>query len=174
MPTQHLLVLLFQFSACTLAVVCLVRWYLFPALEKLDCWKQLELLMLPFLIRFVGTSTLVVGVVGPTYSQKVAAFVSVMDPLNFFLALCCLFALRARSRWAFPMLVIFLVQAAVFCLTAVVMDGPYGMIQGLHGHWYVGTIVVPVLVVFQFLVLFRLIKHHKQLRAAPASAASGQ
>ncbi len=42
---------------------------------------------------------------------------------------------------------------------------PEAPIRGLQVHWYVGTIVVLILVVFQFLVFFRLIKHHRELRA---------
>jgi hypothetical protein len=159
-------VFLVQFVLCTLAVVCLVRWYLLPALDKLSCWKQLELLMLPFLIRFVGTSTLVEGVVGPEYSPACARIASVLDPLNFFLALAAIVALRAHSRWAVPVLILFLVEVVVFSVLLAWVDGPTGPIRGLQAHWYVGTIVVPILTVFQFLVLFRLIKHHKELRAS--------
>jgi hypothetical protein len=167
MPTQHLLVFWFQFFACTLAVVCLVRWYLLPALAKVDIWKQFEFLMLPFLIRFVGASTLVTDVVGPAYSQNVAVMVSVLDPISFALALASIFALRARSRWAFPLLLLFITEATICSVLCVIVDGPYGMIQDLHVHWYVGTIVVPILITFQFLVLIWLVKHHKKLRAAP-------
>jgi len=163
MPTEHIIVFWTQFSACTLAVLCLVRWYLLPALDKRDPFKQLELLMLPFLIRFVGTSTLVEGVVGPEYSPEIARVASIMDPMNFTLALAALILLRARSRWAFPILVLFLLQVVAFH-ALMILPGPTAWIHDLQAHWYVGTIVVPILTVFQFLVLFRLIKHHKVLR----------
>jgi len=165
MPTLDVLVFLFQFSACTLAVVCLVHWYLLPALNTLDCWKQMELLLLPFLIRFVGTSTLVEGVVAPEYSTACAQIASVLDPLNFCLALAAIFAFRAHSRWAVPLVILFLLEVLVFSVLLLWVDGPEAPIRGLQAHWYVGTIVVPILVVFQFLVLFRLIQHHKELRA---------
>ena len=169
MPTQHITVFLFQFSACTLAVVCLVRWYLLPALDRLDCWKQMELLFIPFLIRFVGTSTLVEGVVAPSYSTACAEIASVLDPISFGLALFAMVAFRAHSRWAVPLAILFLLEAVVFSTLLLWVDGPLGPVQGLQGHWYVGTIVVPILVVFQFLVLFRLIKHHGELKATAGS-----
>ena len=168
MPIEHIQVFLFQFCSCTLAVTCLVRWYLLPALDKLSCWKQMELLMLPFLIRFVGTSTLVEGVVAPTYSSACATIASVLDPLNFFLALAAIVALRAHSRWAVPLVVVFLLEVVVFSGLLLWVDGLTGPIAGLQGHWYVGTIVVPILVVFQFLVFFRLVKHYKALRRTTA------
>ena len=96
MPTVDLVVFLIQSSLCTLAIICLIHWYLLPALDTLDCWKQMEFLFLPFLIRFVGTSTLVHGVVAPTYSPACAQLASVLDPLSYLLALAAIFAFRAR------------------------------------------------------------------------------
>jgi len=171
MPTEHIIVFWTQFCACLLAVSCLVRWYLLPVLDTLHPFKQLELLMLPFLIRFVGTSTLVEGVVGPEYSPQIARVASTMDPMNFALALTALVMLRARSRWSFPVLVLFLLQVVVFH-ALMVWPGPTAWIHDLGAHWYVGTIVVPILTVFQVLVFLRLIKHHRVLRlreAAPST-----
>jgi len=164
MDNTHLAVFLFQSFACGIAVICLVRWYLLPALDKLDCWKQMELLFLPFLIRFVGTTTLVHGVVAPTYSAKCAQVASILDPLNMAIALAAIFAYRAHSRWAVPLTVLFLVEVTIFSGLLLWVDGPTGWLQGLQGHWYVATIVVPILLVFQFLVLFRLIKHYPALK----------
>ena len=163
MPIQHLIVFWIQFTGCTIAVTCLVNWYLLPALDRLDAFKQLELLMLPFLIRFVGTSTLVEGVVGPEYSPEIAQVASIMDPLNFILALLALFALRARSRWAFPLIVLFLIEVVIFYVL-MALPGVHAWIHDLHAHWYVGTIVVPILCVFQILVCLRLVRYHKALR----------
>ena len=165
MDNTHLAVFLFQTTACTIAVVCLVRWYLLPALNKLDCWKQMELLFLPFLIRFVGTTTLVHGVVAPTYSPKCAQVASILDPLNMAIPLAAIIAFRAHSRWAVPLSIMFLVEVTIFSGLLLWVNGPTGWLQGLQGHWYVATIVVPILVVFQVLVFFRLVKHYAELRA---------
>ena len=135
MPETHLVVFLFQSLACTVAVVCLVRWYLLPALDKLGCWKQMELLFLPFLIRFVGTTTLVHGVVAPTYSPKCAQVASILDPLNMAIALATIFAFRAHSRWAIPLTVLFLVEGTIFSGLLLWVDGPTGWLHGLQGHW---------------------------------------
>lgn len=40
MDHPHLAVFLFQSVACTIAVVCLVRWCLLPALDELNRWKR--------------------------------------------------------------------------------------------------------------------------------------
>ena len=60
---------------------------------------------------------------------------------------------------------VFLVEVTIFSVLLLWVDGPTGWLAGLQGHWYVATIVVPILLVFQFLVLFRLIKHYAELKA---------
>jgi len=165
-PTTDLAVFCFQFVACTMAVLCLVRWYLLPALAPLPPRKQLEFLLLPFLIRFLGSSTLVSGVVGPDYSTACAQVATVLDPLSFALALTSLFALRAGSRWSLPLVVAFLAEALVFSVLLLWVDGPTGPIAELHAHWYVATVVVPILIVFQVLVLLTTARHWRVLWAA--------
>jgi hypothetical protein len=134
----------------------LAYWLLIPWLEKKSLNEALFFLTVPHAFRHIGMVFLVPGVVAGPLPETFAAPAALGDLLTGVLAFLALIALR--NNWS-------VARAAVWLFSIV---GTIDLINALRqgdawmtnfgATWYIPTMLVPLLLVTQIMIFFRLFR----------------
>ena len=144
-----------QFSISLVVWGSLAYWLLAPWLEKKSSNEALFFLTLPHAFRHIGMVFLVPGVVARPLPESFGAPAAYGDLLTGVLAFLALVALR--NSWS-------LAGAAVWLFSIV---GTIDLMNALRqadavpdfgAAWYIPTMLVPLLLVTQFMIFLRLFR----------------
>ena len=144
----------------SLVVFALVAvWYVWPALTKMSRNSALIPLLFVHVLRYVGMTLLVAGVVDPKLTKEFLDSAAYGDLVAAALALASIFALRSNWRLAIP-----LVWVANTWGFVDLLNGVPGVVQlnvpsfDLGIFWYVYTFYAPVVIVSHLTIFAILIK----------------
>jgi hypothetical protein len=153
-----------QFTLSLLAYTALGFWFIRPWLETKPRSAALSILIFPQTFRFVGVTLLVPGVVGAGLPEAFARPTAIGDTLTTALAWLSLVALRARWRFAIPMVWLFNVVGLVDLLLNLGRGARLEVASQLGAAWFGPAFIVPAMLVIHVLVFVFLV------RARPDSA----
>jgi hypothetical protein len=152
------------------------RWYVAPRLARMPLAGALVLLSLPHLLRPVGATFLVPGVVGGELPTAFAVPAAYGDILTALLTLLAIVALRAHWPFALGLVWLFNVIGAVDLVNAYVqgarLEIPNQYILG--ATWLIPTFLVPGLLVLHAMAFAQLITRTREYRAPHAHVRAEQ
>ena len=145
-------------SSATIAAL-----YVWPWLRSMERSRAMAALVVPhMLLRFIGMSFLVVGVVGPALPAGFAEPAAFGDFLAGILAIGAGVALARRLSWAEAAVWVFNVWGAVDLLLAIYEGVHHGMDPGsLGAAYFLPTLIVPALLVTH-LLLFGVLRQRQK------------
>jgi len=147
-----------QFTLSLLAYAALGFWFIRPWLETKPRSAALSILIFPQTFRFVGVTLLVPGVVGAGLPETFARPTAVGDTLTTALAWVSLVALRARWRFAIPMVWLFNVVGLVDLLLNLGRGARLEVASQLGAAWFGPAFIVPAMLVIHVLVFVFLVR----------------
>jgi hypothetical protein len=137
-----------------------VRFYVWPWLQRTPRNEALTALVVPHAFRFVGLSFLVPGVVAASLPSAFAAPAAYGDLIAALLAIISLLALSARTSWALAIVWIFNLWGSFDLLQAMYL-GRIGVgidIEHLGATFYIPTVIVPPLLILHGLIFWLLLR----------------
>lgn len=150
-------------------------WYVGPSLTKLSRNSALTLLLFVHVLRYVGTTELVPGMIDPTLPTDFVFSAAYGDLLEAALALVSIIALRCH--WRIAIALVWVTNTWGFL---DLLNGVRGVLQlnvprfNLATLWYVYTFYAPVVVTSHLMIFWVLIKSKSwdsSLAREPAGAA---
>ena len=148
-----------QFVMSLLVWGLLAHWLLAPWLENKSLNEALFFLTVPHAFRHIGMVFVVQGVVVQPLPETFAAPAAYGDLLTGVLALAALVALRNSWSGARVAVWIFSIVGTVDLLNALRQGGPW--MTDFGAAWYIPTMLVPLLLVTQMMIFFRLFRGSK-------------
>lgn len=140
--------------------------YILPHLWNSSRENALIALIVPHAFRYVGLSFLVPGVVSPSLEQAFALPAAYGDFCASILALIAIFALRARSHWAIPLVWLFNIWGFADLWLAM-YQGVIGvgiMPGSLGAAFFIPTTIVPPLLITHGLIFWLLLRASQTIR----------
>ena len=134
----------------------LAYWLLAPWLEKKSSNEALFFLTVPHAFRHIGLVFLVPGVVARPLPEAFAARAAYGDLLTGVLALLALVALRNSWSLARVAVWLFSIVGTVDLMNALRQADAW--VTDFGAAWYIPTMLVPVLLVTQIMIFFRLFR----------------
>jgi hypothetical protein len=168
-PLSPIAVFQAQSTIAALIYCCLGVWYVYPLLSRQRPDVAMPIALLPFAMRFIGAASMVVGVVAPGYPLDAAWIVFFGDTACAILALIAIGAYRYKLRAAPFFAGLTLAESVSYGAYYVATSDLHAVITHLNAHWYVGTMVVPLLVLNNLLVAALLWKFRGSRTASSAS-----
>jgi hypothetical protein len=147
----------------------LARWYVSPWLADKPLKLALTVLVLPHVMRHIGLTFFVDGVIAAPLPSFFAYSAAYGDLLAAVLAIVSLFALRGNWRVALPLVWMFNTVGFVDLLNALRQAEA---VPALGGTWYIPTFFVPLLLVTHVMIFARLLR--EQRGAVVAATQSGR
>lgn len=150
-----------QLFASVFVFSVITAWYVWPALVKLPRNSALTALLFVHVLRYVGMTELVTGMIDPNLPRGFVSSAAYGDLLEAALALVSIFALRSNLRFALP-----LVWVANTWGFIDLLNGVRGVLQlnvpsfNLSTLWYIYTFYAPI-VLISHLVIFRVLMKYK-------------
>lgn len=151
-------ILLSFISSALLAI-----FFVWPKLKIMPKYDALLWVVAPHtLLRYIGLSFLVPGVVSPSLSPAFAIPAAYGDLIAGLLAVAATIALARKASWAIGIVWIFTLWGTADLL-AVFYEGPHAHIGpgNLGASYFIPTTIVPVLLVSHLLALRLLIRKEK-------------
>ncbi len=133
----------------------LAYWLLAPWLEKKSFNEALFFLTVPHAFRHIGMIFLVPGVVARPLPEAFAAPAAYGDLLTGVLALLALVALRNSWSVARVAVWLFSIVGTIDLMNAIRQTNA---VPDFGAAWYVPTMLVPLLLVTQIMIFFRLFR----------------
>ena len=142
--------------------------YAWPSLKEMERGRALQWLVAPhLLIRFLGLSFLVPGVVSPLLPRGLAVPAAFGDLLAGVLAIVAVIGLAKRSSWAMAAVWVFNIWGAVDLINAFVEGGRHQVNPGAFGAGYfIVTTVAPMALTIHFLI-FRVLVRQETVSRVP-------
>ncbi len=133
----------------------LAYWLLAPWLEKKSLNEALFFLTVPHAFRHIGMVFLIPGVVARPLPEAFAAPAAYGDLLTGVLALLALVALR--NSWSVARVAVWLfgIVGTIDLMNAIRQTNA---VPDFGAAWYVPTMLVPLLLVTQIMIFFRLFR----------------
>ncbi len=153
MDVQTIFVL--QFFMSLVVWGSLANWLLAPWLEKKSLNEALFFLTVPHAFRHIGLVFLIPGVVARPLPETFAAPAAYGDLLTGVLALLALVALRNSWSVARGAVWLFSIVGTIDLLNALRQTNA---VPDFGATWYVPTMLVPLLLVTQAMIFFRLFR----------------
>ena len=150
-----LAIFLLQFVMSLLVWGLLAYWLLAPWLEKKSSNEALFFLTVPHAFRHIGMVFLVPGVVARPLPETFAAPAAYGDLFAGVLALLALVALRNNWSVARGTVWLFSIVGTIDLLNALRQADA---VPNFGAAWYIPTMLVPVLLVTQFMIFLRLLR----------------
>ncbi len=133
----------------------LAYWLLAPWLEKKSLNEALFFLTVPHAFRHIGMVFLIPGVVARPLPEAFAAPAAYGDLLTGVLALLALVALRNSWSVARGAVWLFSIVGTIDLMNAIRQTNA---VPDFGAAWYVPTMLVPLLLVTQIMIFFRLFR----------------
>ncbi len=134
------------------------KWYVAPALARLDRTSVLTPILLFHGTRYMGLAFLIPGVTAEPLDPRFADPAAYGDLLAAILALVALLALRSNWPIAIPMVWIFNVVGTLDLFNAVFQGLRYTSDGQLGAAYFIPAVVVPALLVTHAIVFWLLIR----------------
>ena len=134
------------------------KWYVAPALARLDRTSVLAPILLFHGTRYIGLAFLIPGVTAEPLDPRFADPAAYGDLLAAILALVALLALRSNWPIAIPMVWIFNVVGTLDLFNAVFQGLRYTSDGQLGAAYFIPAVVVPALLVTHAIVFWLLIR----------------
>ncbi len=148
-----ILIFAIQFLMSLLVWSALAYWLLAPWLKKKSATEALFFLTVPHAFRHIGMVFLVPGVVAGPLPESFAAPAALGDLLTGVLAFLALIALRKNGSRLFVW--IFSVVGTIDLVNALRQGDEW--MTNFGATWYIPTMFVPLLLVTQAMIFFRLL-----------------
>ena len=134
------------------------KWYVAPALARLDRTSVLAPILLFHGTRYIGLAFLIPGVTAEPLDPRFADPAAYGDLLAAILALVALLALRSNWPVAIPLVWIFNVVGTLDLLNAVFQGLRYTSDGQLGATYFIPTVAVPALLVTHAIVFWLLLR----------------
>ena len=152
-----------EFGLSLLVFSLLGKWYVWPFLCVRPFTQALLLLLSPFLLRYLGLTSLVPGVVEPAVTRSTFAFYQAYgDFLAFFFALVAFVLVRSRHSRALAIVWAFNIFGSLEFLHSVLRGSIAGTGGSLGAFWYVPVGYVPLGLVVHYLIFLLLVKRSSE------------
>ena len=138
----------------------LAYWLLAPWLDKKSLNEALFFLTVPHAFRYIGMVFLVPGVVARPLPETFAAPAAYGDLLTGVLALLALVALRNSWSVARVTVWLFSIVGTIDLMNALRQGDAW--VTDFGAAWYIPTMLVPVLLVTQIMIFFRLFRRSQR------------
>jgi len=159
-----------EFGLSLLVFSLLAEWYVWPFLNARQFTQALLLLLVPFLLRYLGLMSLAPGVVDPAVTQSAFAFYQAYgDLLAFLLALAAFILVRSQHPQALTIVWVFNIFGSLEFLHSVLRGSLAGTGGSLGAFWYIPVCYVPLGLVLHYLIFLLLVKRSREY--APRTAA---
>jgi hypothetical protein len=147
-----------SFALSLVACICIARWYLMPALERLPLAAALVPLLLLHAFRFIGLAFLVPGVTAQPLDPRFANPAAWGDLAASLLAFAAIFALRLNWRAAIPLAWVFNVVGTLDLLNAVTQGMRFNHAAAMGATYFIPAVIVPALLVTHAMIFLLLVR----------------
>ncbi len=151
-----LAIFILQFLMSLLVWGLLAYWLLAPWLEEKSFNEALFFLTVPHAFRHIGLVFLIPGVVARPLPETFSAPAAYGDLLTGVLALVALVALRNNWSVARAAVWLFSIVGTIDLMNALRQGDAW--VTDFGAAWYIPTLLVPVLLVTQLMIFFRLLR----------------
>jgi hypothetical protein len=146
--------------ALALSAWTLIAWnWVFPWLKTKTKKEAIMILLAPQMMRFVGISLVIPGVVGSGIPKDLVAQIALLDAATSLFAILGILILR--SGWKGAMAIAWLINIFGFAdlLISVIQSSLADISPHLHAGWYVPTLAVPATLTSHILSFIILTKN---------------
>ena len=139
----------------------LARWYVAPRLARLPRDIALQPLLAVHTFRYIGLVFLAPAA-APSLAQSFAVPAGLGTAIAGVLALISIALLRARSRFAIPLIWIFSVEGLADFANAFVQARSATVVSELGAAYYVPIVIVPAAVIAHLMIVGLLLRREGQ------------
>jgi len=139
----------------------LARWYVAPRLARLPRDIALQPLLAVHTFRYIGLVFLAPAA-APSLAQSFAVPAGLGTAIAGVLALVSIALLRARSRFAIPLIWIFSVEGLADFANAFVQARSATVVSELGAAYYVPIVIVPAAVIAHLMIVGLLLRREGQ------------
>jgi len=136
----------------------LARWFVAPRLVGLPREVALQPLLALHTLRYIGLVFLAPAATGGPLAQSFAVPAGLGTAIAGVLALVSIALLRARSRFAIPLVWIFSVEGIADFANAFAQARTAGVVTQLGAAYYIPIVIVPAALVAHVMILGLLIR----------------
>lgn len=159
-----------EFGMSLLVFSLLAKWYVWPFLCARPCTQALLILLVPFLMRYMGLMSLVPGVVDPAVTQSAFAFYQAYgDFVAFLLAFAAFVLVHSRHPQALAIVWVFNVFGSLDFVHSVLRGSLQGTGGSLGAFWYIPVCYVPLGLVGHYLIFLLLVKRSREYVRLPTA-----
>ena len=136
----------------------LARWFVAPRLIGLPREVALQPLLAVHALRYIGLVFLAPAATGASLAQGFAVPAGLGTAIAGVLALASIALLRARSRFAIPLVWIFSVEGIADFANAFAQARSAGVVTQLGAAYYIPIVIVPAALVAHVMILGLLLR----------------
>ena len=136
----------------------LARWFVAPRLVGLPREVALQPLLAVHTLRYIGLIFLAPAATGASLAQGFAVPAGLGTAIAGVLALASIALLRARSRFAIPLVWIFSVEGIADFANAFAQARSAGVVTQLGAAYYIPIVIVPAALVAHVMILGLLLR----------------
>ena len=136
----------------------LARWFVAPRLIGLPREVALQPLLAVHALRYIGLVFLAPAATGASLAQGFAVPAGLGTAIAGVLALASIALLRARSRFAIPLVWIFSVEGVADFANAFAQARSAGVVTQLGAAYYIPIVIVPAALVAHVMILGLLLR----------------
>ena len=136
----------------------LARWFVAPRLIGLPREVALQPLLAVHTLRYIGLIFLAPAATGASLAQGFAVPAGLGTAIAGVLALASIALLRARSRFAIPLVWIFSVEGIADFANAFAQARSAGVVTQLGAAYYIPIVIVPAALVAHVMILGLLLR----------------
>jgi len=136
----------------------LARWFVAPRLIGLPREVALQPLLAVHTLRYIGLVFLAPAATGASLAQGFAVPAGLGTAIAGVLALASIALLRARSRFAIPLVWIFSVEGIADFANAFAQARSAGVVAQLGAAYYIPIVIVPAALVAHVMILGLLLR----------------
>ena len=148
-----------QFRLSVVIFSLVAKWYIAPALNKLELYKALVPLFLVHTLRYLPSTAFAPGQIGSDVPMQAMSRIAYGDLASAILALVAVMFLRCRWPGALKVAWVVNIVASLDWLYASFLAASNQLIAHvLGGNWYIVHYYVPVIGVIHVMIFLRLFK----------------
>ena len=141
-----------------LTMSLLARWFVAPRLAGLPRETALQPLLAVHTLRYIGLVFLAPAATGASLAQSFAVPAGLGTAIAGVLALASIELLRARSRFAIPLVWLFSVEGIADFANAFLQARSAGVVTQLGAAYYIPIVIVPAALVAHVMILRLLVR----------------
>ena len=159
-----------QFTLSVLIFSLVAKWYIAPALNKLEPYRALVPLFLVHTLRYLPSTAFAPGQIGSDVPMQAMSRIAYGDLMSAILAVVAVMFLRYRWPGALPVAWAVNIVASLDWLYASFLATSNQLINHfLGGNWYIVHYYVPVIGVIHVMIFTRLLQVDSRRRPLMAA-----